>query len=412
MHNKQIVKGPIDTNKMSRWLGFLLAICLGLVPINKFASGGFQVVDPFMVALIVVAFYLPPLGQPLKKLVLSLLPFIIWSNIINLGYFAFSGTIHNIKLSFNMAYVFFMLYAFTKVFREVFDSGGIFYVYLGLFISLITVFTVRGWYEWEGARFSYSFNNPNQLALYCLLVLLMVILLLQYKIEMNIRNKLYFTFDAMVIVILHYLALQAISRSGLSAIVVADIYLLKKMFSKKLFVPISLSISIGVSLLLLLNPTFIQDRLAARNPDSFGKGAFQSRVESMIIKPMQSFTGIKILIGTGMHYAEKEGFLREMFKEDDFEVHSMFGHVLWAYGIIGLALYLYWVVTAIVKGWILPDTKWVWAAILTYSVGGVVIRFRSYWILLGLILALVILKTSLSKENTFANKPLVDNRTP
>lgn len=412
MHNQQLATEPIETKKMSRWLGFLLAICLGLVPINKFVSGGFQVVDPFMVALIVAAFYLPPLGQPLKKLVLSLLPFIIWSSIINLGYFAFSGTIHNIKLFFNMAYAFFMLYAFAKVFREAFSRGGIFYVYLGLFISLITVFTVRGWYEWEGARFSYSFNNPNQLALYSLLMLLMVILLLQYKVDVNIRNQFYFIFDITVIVILHYLAFQALSRSGLSAIVVADMYLLKKMFSKKLFVPILIATSIAVSLLLLLNPTFIQDRLAARNADSLAKGAFQTRMESMIIKPMQSLTGIKILIGTGLHFAEKEGFLREVFKEKDYEVHNMFAHVLWAYGIIGLALYLYWIVTVIRKGWILPDSKWVWAAILTYSIGGVVIRFRSYWIVLGLLLALVSLKTSLRKENTFANKPLVDNRTP
>jgi hypothetical protein len=80
----------------------------------------------------------------------------------------------------------------------------------------------------------------------------------------------------------------------------------------------------------------------------------------------------------------------------------MFGDVLWRFGIIGLILYIFWIARTIWEVRILPNTLFIWAAILLYSVSGIIFRFRSFWLIVGLMMALLnmhLRKTKISETN-------------
>ena len=382
--------------------GVLITLCLGLIPINKFPSGGFQVVDPFIVILIIMTVFSKIDKDKILEQTKTLLPFIIWTVVINVIFFLIYNNTMNIKLLLNMIYIYLLYYAFSLWFFEIIYDKKIIFLYCGLVISVICVFTVKGWYEWEGARFSYSFNNPNQLALYCLILYATVLLLMQYKIDNDIQNNIYYIIDAVIIVVVHYLLFKAISRSALAGTIFLELVLIKKFFSKKLFIPISMIITMCAIFLIFINPTFIQDRIGARNPESLGSGFFQKRMESSVLGPLRQLEGIGILVGSGFTFGGPKNVIQK--SQAIPEVHNMFGHVLWIYGIIGLLLYLYFLFNIIRQNSILRDTILIWCAILAYSVGGVVYRFRSFWVLVALMTALSCLKRSTITKNKIKDR--------
>ena len=387
---------PIGTawpGTVSWVIGLLVILALGLVPVYKFASGGFQLADPFIVVLIVMAFFIKDVNEHIKKHVYLLVPFIAWTIIVNGGYYLIYHIPASIRLMITSVYDFFILWCFTIILYEVLKKKGLIYIYLGLLLGVVAIFAVPGLQEWEAVRFSYSFNNPNQLALYCLILYSSILLLMQYRIDHEIKNKIYIVFDVIILIAIQYLSWQAISRAGMVASLFLHIALIRKIFSWRMFVPVSLAVSIPILYILFFDPSFIQERIAARDPAKLATEAVQVRIRTAIIRPMENLTGIKILVGTGsVDVKDKKHPVVISPGEYRMEVHSMFGHALWVYGIIGLLLYAAWIFKSIWETRILKDGLFVWAAILAYSVGGVIIRFRSFWILVGLMLALVGLK--------------------
>ena len=116
---------------------------------------------------------------------------------------------------------------------------------------------------------------------------------------------------------------------------------------------------------------------------------------------MKDLTGFKIVYGTGQIPAAQV-FGQDRVKADmgarRIEVHNMFGNVLWSYGIIGLCLYTFWIAKTIWEVRVVANALWIWGALLTFSFSGVLIRSRSYWLLLGLLLALWSLKKAPNQE--------------
>ena len=269
---------PLAQNNLT--LGILMVLSVGLIPINIFPRGGFQVADIFIVILIAV--YLmkkSELNGDIKNHIYLLLPFIIWVIIVIIGYLLYYRQLGIIVIAINMLYAFFMLYTFSNMWGDLLSKNAYKYIYLALILSIICVFSFKGFKEWHEMRYSFSFNNPNQLGLFALIFLAITIVLMQQKKDNNIANIYYSLLDIFFILLAHYWAFMAISRGTLAAFVILDIGLIKNMLSRNLFFPVAGAITTGAILLLLINPNFIQERIEARGTHRFGGAALEERLQ-------------------------------------------------------------------------------------------------------------------------------------
>jgi hypothetical protein len=286
--------------KVSPFLGLLSVLTIGLIPINIFPSGGFQVADIFIVILI--SYFLitkSKLDKKIKRIICLLIPFVIWVQLVSGSYFLLIRQPGFLIIAINILYAFFMLYTFSHMWFEVLSLRSLSYIYIALIISIICVFSFKGAIEFAESRPAFSFNNPNQLGLYSLLFFSTIIILIQYKKDNNISNRIYFMIDIFSIIIVHYFALMSISRATMAAFIFLDLCLLKKMLSRDLFLPVASAFMLGMVLLIIINPHFIQERFESRGTDRFSEGAFKSRMENSVIRPLRDLQGLKLLVGVG-----------------------------------------------------------------------------------------------------------------
>ena len=389
----QISNHTIDKSQsVNPALGLLMVFCIGFIPINIFPRGGFQIVDIFIVIL--ATYYIfakSTISDEEKKQIYLIVPFYAWASMVVIGYSMYYGVYSFLIIAVEAIYHVFMFYAYCNMWNDLFEKKAYKYIYLSLIVSTICVFSFKGYKEWEGMRYAFSFNNPNALALYALVILCIIILLMKQKKEDNITNKIYYYLDIFFIILSHYLAFMAISRGTLAAFVVLDVCLLKNMLTRDLFLPVAGTFAAGMIVLLTLNPHFIQERIEARGEHRFGKQAFTERLHIGIEGPLEEVKGFKILYGTGYTGAidlDPNQRIRAKMGERKLEVHNMFGNVLYGYGVIGLSIYLYWIIRFIWLSKVVPNSFWIWGALLTFSVSGVLIRSRNYWLVLAMILAL------------------------
>lgn len=394
----------IESKKIGLVKGLLVICCLGFIPINTFPHGGFQVVDIFIVLLtIYYIFEGSKLDDVVQHHIFLLLPFVIWVQIVMISYSLFYKHISFILPAINILYAFFMLYTFGNMWIELLSTKDYKYIYIAFVIAIMCIFTFKPAKLSTSYRLAYSFNNPNQLALYSLLFISSIIVLIQQKIDNNNNNIIYYILDIFFILIGHYFIFMAITRAAVAAVVFLDICLMKKLFSKNMFLPVASILVAGVAVLMIFNPYFIQQRIEMRGSHRFTGSAFEERVEEAIAEPMKDLKGFKILFGTGQIPAAKlygQDRIKAGLGERGIEVHNMFGNVLWSYGVIGLILYAFWIGKTIWEVRIVPNTLFIWAAILTFSIGGVVIRVRSYWLVVGLMMALWSLKIADDKKTS------------
>jgi hypothetical protein len=394
----------IQSEKINFFLGLLAILSMGLIPINIFPIGGFQIADVFITILI--AYYIlkkSELENKVKTHIYLLLPFIIWTNIVLGGYLLIYVNFRLLITAINMLYAFLMLFAFSKIWNELLSKKAYQYIYSALILSVICVFTFKGLISWEDMRYSFSFNNPNQLGLFALIFLAITIVLMQQKKADNIANIIYFSLDIFFILLAHYWAFMALSRATFAAFLLLDICLLKNMHSQKLFLPVASAIFVGGILMLFINPTFIQQRIEARGTHRFGESALEERIKIGITEPMKDLKGIKLLFGTGqipVLQVNDPGDTRFRNDKNKIEVHNMFGNVLWSYGIIGLSLYVFWIAKIIWEVRVIPNALYIWGALLTFSVSGVLFRSRSYWLVLGLMMALLNIEMTKDKKKS------------
>jgi len=416
--NKQNI---INRNKEKAWfIKILIVLSIGFIPINIFPSGGFQLVDIIIILLIIILIFSQvKINNKVISHIKLIIPFIIWASIVNLSYYIIVKEIRLLEIFLNMIYIFLLLMVYTKICIEIFNKKNYYLMYISIILSIICVFSFKGYYEWEGVRSSLSFNNPNQLGLFALTILAITIFLMQYKKEYNIQNKIYAILDAIFIVIAHYLAFLAISRAALAAFIILDLCLLKNMLSKELFVPLSLSLLMGGMLLVIINPTFIIDRIEERGSDRFTTDAVKDRIKISIQNPLKDLKNWKIIYGTGQIPAGKIWSDKKIIysgTKNYQEVHNMFGNVLWGYGIIGLILYGAWIIKTILEVKLITNTLHVWGALILYSMSGVLFRSRMFWLIIGIMMAMWNIKLETDKpqvnEDLSLSKSKLQNNPP
>lgn len=383
----------------NRLLGIYLILIFFLLPMYVLPSGGFQLVDGPLVLFIILVF----IGTKNKDryLDINLLPlvlFVIWVILVAGGYYMTYQITEYLKGAAAIVFGFVSFYTFTIFFSRILRKGNLIYLYIALLFSIIGCFVIKG-HEFGGERAVLSFNNPNQLGLFAVILYSFVIILLKYKITNNISAVYYYIIDLILILAVHYLAALAVSRAGMAAMLILDICLLKNITNKRIFGAVASVLVIAAGYLMFINPSFIEQRIEARQTRRFTKGSVETDMASRVA-PLTQMTAWELLIGKGMGGPTIGRGGGNLFASRSVvaETHNMFGWVVEMYGLVGLAFYLFWIWKFFWRSRVVKDATWIWAAILVYSISGVVIRFRSFWILLGLLAAMVSIAHSKEKS--------------
>ena len=232
-------------------------------------------------------------------------------------------------------------------------------------------------------------------------------MLMQYRIDNNVKNKLYTLFDIILILFSHFFTLIAFSRAGVVCILLLDICLLMNLKNIKIVFPILLFVSLCVAAALILNPGFIERRLAVRDHAQFTPDGMvhQDGVIDRVVMPLKYLHGLKFLYGIGPAGADREQLSKGALSKHrrTIEVHNMFGDVLRSYGLIGLLLFGYWYLRLFWNSRRIKYGFWVMAVIFAFNNAHQGIRFRFFWIFMAFLIVLINLKNekdTLNQQST------------
>ena len=401
---------PAAKNQGNFVLGFLLILNFFLLPIYIFESGGFQLVDITLFITIIVVLLWKNLPVIDKKLIYSLLPFTIWVFLIDFIYYLIYKNTTEILSFIAIVYGLVQLYVFSLIFNKILHKHGLKFIYIALIFSILGCFLTKGYSE-EG-RGSLSFNNPNQLAYFAIILLAYVIMLNQYRTDKNIESKYFILIDMLIILIANFMTIIALSRVGVVVTVMLDICLLSNVKNFKYFIVTTMGLAVITLLFLLTQHELIEQKLSTRGKENFTAHSMthDDSFEARLIKPLQHLKGLSFLYGIGPGGAgralKQPGII--VMKYSTMEVHSSFGDVLRSYGLIGLFLFSYWYFRFVWQSRLIKNGWWVMAAIFAFNNVHNGIRFRSFWIFMGLMVVMISF-AELNRKNKEVSKLSVNN---
>jgi hypothetical protein len=372
-------------------------LSLGLLPVYIFRSGGIQPVDICLVIVIIAALSIKKESKYDTSELISnahyLVPYVIWATIVNIGYLMIDadylfGYIFAIIF---VIYNFIIFYSFIRIFAKLLDDKNFMIIYSGLLLSILLAFLVKGAYE-EGSRNALSFNNPNQLGYFAIIIMSYAIILINIKSKMGVETTRYQMADIALILCANFFAVLSASRGAIAGIAILDVWLLFNLINvknAKMLISTGMATLIAIAYILFINPTFVQEQLEARpgrsitdiNPEIVAKDQVQrnlTQLESL-------FGGLQLFVGEGGSGRSVMPSQGTFFghQRRGIEVHNTFGSVLKIYGIIGLILFLIWAVKIFNATFNLKAILFVWAALMGYNMTHNGIRFRALWILLS-----------------------------
>jgi hypothetical protein len=383
------LRSDLQTGGNLLW-GSSLVIVLALIPVYIFSSGGFQLVDIPLFLIIIGTFFVRKNEKDsyIRKYIFYYTPFVFWAILVSVTYFSFLSNWGFLIGVIPVVYAIFLMNTFYMIFTRLIRQKDIKYIYVGLIISVILCFTVKGYSE--ETRAVLSFNDPNQLGYFAIFLLAYVILLINYKEKYNANKKIYSFMDIFIMFIAHYFLLLSVSRSAIAAFLILDACLLKKLLNFRQIFRISFAILVMTGYVFLVRPTFIQERIAGRQ-EHFASETMAEQLESRLFLPFENFGGLHILVGKGTGYRKGDIFM---------EVHNLFGEVFRAFGLIGLSLLIFFLVNLGIGVMNVKDSFWLLAGILTFNMGIYGIRWRGFWIFIAFLMSLAGLVNSQKTEKT------------
>ena len=217
-----------------------------------------------------------------------------------------------------------------------------------------------------------------------------IVLLNKIKNVRKINNNFYQFADIFIIITSHLLAFLSLSRAAF-ALIVVDIWIIRNLKNKYIFVSGLISVIIVFSFI-ITKPEFINKQLKGRTGKKIDITSTAEALDQRVIEQFRDFKGIAILIGKGGFGVDSSksnniiGQKQTQIDRKKIEVHNIFGSVLKIYGIIGLFLFIYWIIKMINATKMFKDSYYIWIALLIYNMTHNGLRFRSFWIILALIL--------------------------
>lgn len=393
------VEGPGYITKLQAaqlsWLQrgvFILA--LGLLPVYLFPSGGPQVVDGPLLILLAAHFLRRSKAEPaLKRNVAPFLPFIGWAIIINLIYFLLNTSDYvPLFKSAELLYTFLIFLVFSHYFNIILEEKRINYIYIGFIFSIILIPLIPGYQGERAIRSVLSFNNPNQLGYYSLILASIAALLLKFKEYYHLDKPIYYWADVVILFFAHFLCLLSLSRGALLGLAFLDLWLLPRMTRKilLLFAPAL----IMVLLVVVWRPALVEERLQGRPGREITAETAQEEMEKRILHQFSIMKGMDYLVGRGGRSLTPHEGARDIK-----EVHNIFGEIFRCYGLIGLGFFIYWLLGMLWRSRVVSAGWYVWGALLIYNMTHYGLRFRSFWLLLAFLNAMIWLEKKRQEKN-------------
>jgi len=301
---------------------YLWAIYLIAYPFYLLPEGNPQVADLFGAILIIVNLKSILTSINTNTYTKYLFLFVIYTFIVNTIWMLIIGDILIIKNSIFYLYSFFLM---LVIFNRLKDVSFLEITFKALSITLIVQALLFPFIKSQGVRTQMFFNNPNQLALWglCLLVILYVLTRL-----LNTKSS----YTIMLLVLCTFFILISASRAALGGAIIFWVFFIIKsrknliifgVASVIAFIIVDFNFDLDLKNFAALEYNF--DRFS--NNTISGKQSIGTRGFQRIGENPQY-----LLFGAG------EGAY-ERFNES-IELHSIFASILFSYGIFGLLLYL------------------------------------------------------------------------
>jgi hypothetical protein len=385
--------------------GALILSTFALLPLNIFPSGGPQVVD-LVIPLVGLSVVLQAAQHEIfmiSEVALALATLAGYVSIVNTSFAFNNPDFAYVLSSIYMVYPVFMLAAFAIAFRRLLQSdSGMKYLYIALLLATLTPWTMQGAYE-RTLRNALSFNNPNQLGYFSLLLYICWLVVRWYCKTSSPNGSQWHWWkvatDLSVFVSVHVFTAISLSRASWMALAVVDLFLLARLPRKKLLLAIGIFLCLGVGAVACYQLYLRDSRLGQQIISRFQTVDYEAELNKRLVNRLerghQEDSVIKSMFGTG-------GAQAEGTKATHLEVHNFFGAMFKSYGAIGIAILV--AIGALYTKLVfhLPGAIWYLGAILVYNMAHNGIRFRPFWIALALVLSVA----NLTKEREANSSPL------
>lgn len=367
---------------------YLWALYLIVFPFYVFSEGNPQIADIFGAVLIV--FNLKPILQNFMetKFTRYLLYFVVYSILVNTVWMVIIGEILIIRNSVYYIYCFlFLMFIYNKIQEEGFLKFTLRAIYISLIIQLFTWPLVGD----QGPRTQLFFNNPNQLALWGLTLLIVINainIIVKEKFAIILAASLLCTFfillsaskSAVVSSLLFWIFFYVKSRKNI--IILTCVILIAFIYG-------AVSGNIQIENIKLLN--YIVDRLSSEQI-SGDSGLAGRGFDRLVEFPQYLFFGA----GEG----QEERF------NSDIELHSTFLNLLFSYGVLGLFFFGKAVLSLFTKSH--REVIILFLIISIFSQVHMILRIPLFW---ATLIILFYVKTYMNKEESEYQQSLAINKT-
>ena len=358
---------------------FFYFIGVIFTPFYIFPSGGVQLSDLFFLISLLIFFttknnYLLFNEVKYSSQLKYLKIFIFWTFIVNLFVFIFWFQTNTLLSSFYYVYNYLIL-LLTLSFFILSGNSFLTKIYYSFFISIILVFLVAILnFDYLFAdkyfyRRAVTFNNPNQLGYWALMVMTALFIL---KKILSLNKVKYFNI-IFVLGILMTLYLSIISLSKASTISIIILIILNSIKNFKIILFLSLFSIAFFSYAELEEDNFIS-RIDKRLSDvgEANDDNLEGRNYDRILKYPEY-----LFFGAG------EGTIEQRFDKDN-EIHSTIGTIIFSYGFFGTLLFSLFLFSCI------RENKYSFLSflipLLLYSITHMGLRSKTFWIILILVI--------------------------
>lgn len=375
-------------------LKFLLFVFFALLPRYFFPSGDVQPVDVVIIILMVAVTIKKrhKIFDSFSIYLLPFMPYLFWLMILGLFFQINDTSSFQYIISFIQFYYFYLiLFLFFNIFSIVIENHDLPYLCFCLLIGVLSPFIVVA-VDFNN-RNSLSFNNPNQLGYYAILMFTMTLIILNKKKVFGFGKFVYLA-GGLIIIVCHIMAFLCVSRSSLFATGLLDLILLLIVY-KNINLGTKIFITIMVGLILSFGAALWQlDPLEIKGGKNIQSNTPLKRFEEKKLFDEDDFQGrfqflnkyndsTEILIGTSGRLNKK-----------NLEVHNAVLGIFYNYGVIGGFLFFSALALTLIKLKFSLFDYIFFIPIGLYNMSHYGLRFRCLWVTLAFLLAIHLFEKS------------------
>jgi len=344
-----------------KFRAYIFGLYLIMFPFYIFPSGGPQLAD--FIGLVLILFSLKQINSYIfkYKFFYILFLFIIYSLIINLIWSLILEDLSLLKSSMNYLYCLLLTISVFFCFKnQQFSKITLRFILISFLIQFVLIpFTPREW----GFRTVLFFNNPNQLALWSVnLLVIIFVITSNLKLKSITKNFLY--------IIPTFFAILSISKAVLVSLFFFWVFfILNKGFTfKNIFIVSILSVILFTNQEKISNIQAISNALNRIETDNLEDDSWEGRGFDRIANHKNY-----LFFGAG------EGLNNRFKASYKGEIHSTFFNIFFSYGLVGSILFLLAFFYIIGKN-NQREKVIIFLTLFIFSLGHMTLRIPLFWI--------------------------------